>query len=265
MNPLKSLVLAFAMYSRLPTPKADWEGDHTRFVLCFFPVVGLFVGLCQFLWILLSGLLSVNPFFAGAIGLALPLVLTGGIHLDGFCDTCDALASHQSRERKLEILKDSHVGAFAVIGLGVYLVVALGGYVSFFEDLYYGVYSSSNLRCILCFCLLYPLSRSLSGLLAVTLPNARGSGLLFHFTDSFNLLCVRVVLVFQAGFYAALMLALAPYVGVLLLSGCLIAVMWYLTMSHKQFGGVTGDLAGWFLQMAELLAVAVLALLGNFA
>ena len=39
--------------------------------------------------------------------------------MDGFCDTCDALASHQDRARKLEILKDSRVGAFAVLGLSL--------------------------------------------------------------------------------------------------------------------------------------------------
>lgn len=265
MNPLKSLALAFTMYSRVPTPRVDWEGAHTKYTLCFFPVVGIFVGAVEFLWILLSSLLGVNTFFAGAIGLTIPLLLTGGIHLDGFCDTCDALASHQNRERKLEILKDSNVGAFAVIGLGLYLVVALGCYVSFFEDLYYSVYSSSPLRSAVCFCLLFPFSRSLSGLMAVTMPNARGSGLLFHFTDSGHLLRVRVILVLQAVVYGLLMLLCAPYVGLLLLMGCLIAVMWYISMALKQFGGVTGDLAGWFLQICELLAPAVLALLGGLA
>lgn len=265
MNPLKSLPLAFAMYSRLPVPRADWDGPHTKYTLCFFPVVGLVVGLCELAWILLSAALNMNTFFAGTMGLALPLLLTGGIHLDGFCDTCDALASHQSRERKLEILKDSNVGAFAVIGLGLYLLCGLGCYVSLFEDLYNAVYSSSPLRSALCFCLLFPLSRSLSGLLAVTQPNARGSGLLFHFTDGAQLFKIRLILALQGALYALLMLLCAPYVGILLLSGCLIAVMWYISMSRKQFGGVTGDLAGWFLQICELLAPIVLAIFGNFA
>lgn len=47
----------------------------------------------------------------------LPILLTGGIHMDGFMDTMDALHSYQDRERKLEILKDSHVGAFACLSL----------------------------------------------------------------------------------------------------------------------------------------------------
>ena len=47
------------------------------------------------------------------------------IHMDGFLDTMDALNSYGSREKKLEILKDSRTGAFAVIGFGLYLVASL--------------------------------------------------------------------------------------------------------------------------------------------
>lgn len=265
MSLLKSLRLAFAMYSRLSVPSAEWEGPHTKYTLCFFPVVGSWIGVCEFAWLALSYLLNVHTFFAAVIGLTIPLLLTGGIHLDGFCDTCDALASHQSRQRKLEILKDSNVGAFAVIGLGIYLLLALGAYVSFFDDLAGEVYTSSPLLSALAVCLLFPLSRSLSGLLAVTQPNARQGGLLFHFTDGAELLRVRLALAIQAAAYAVLMLICAPYVGILLLSGCFIAVMWYISMSRREFGGVTGDLAGWFLQICELLPLILLGIFGNFA
>ena len=59
---------------------------------------------------------------------ALPLLVTGGIHADGFCDTVDALSSHAEREKMLEILKDSHCGAFAVIFFGLWLVLWLAGW-----------------------------------------------------------------------------------------------------------------------------------------
>ena len=55
----------------------------------------------------------------------LPILVTGGIHLDGFCDTADALASHQDTEKKLQILKDPHMGAFAAIWLGCYFIAQL--------------------------------------------------------------------------------------------------------------------------------------------
>ena len=52
-----------------------------------------------------------------------PIIITGGIHMDGFLDTQDALGSYQPRERRLEILKDSHAGAFAIISCAVYLMM----------------------------------------------------------------------------------------------------------------------------------------------
>lgn len=62
------------------------------------------------------------------VGLAIILLVTGGIHMDGYMDTMDALHSYGSREKKLEILKDSHIGAFAVIMTVLYVLIAAGAY-----------------------------------------------------------------------------------------------------------------------------------------
>jgi len=56
----------------------------------------------------------------------IPVVITGGIHLDGLLDTADALSSYQPRERRLEILKDSHAGAFAIIVCCMYFLAYFG-------------------------------------------------------------------------------------------------------------------------------------------
>jgi len=120
---VKSLIIAFAMYSKFPMPRVDWEKKALSWALCWFPLVGLAVGAVLWLWLALAGWLGFGAVFTAALALLLPIALSGGIHLDGFCDTCDALSSHQSRERKLEILKDSHTGAFAIICCGLYLLV----------------------------------------------------------------------------------------------------------------------------------------------
>ena len=120
---MKSLIIAFAMYSKFPMPRVDWEKKALSWALCWFPLVGLAVGAVLWLWLALAGWLGFGAVFTAALALLLPIALSGGIHLDGFCDTCDALSSHQSRERKLEILKDSHTGAFAIICCGLYLLV----------------------------------------------------------------------------------------------------------------------------------------------
>ena len=119
---MKSLFIAIAMYSKLPAPRVDWDKKSLSWALCFFPVVGAVIGLFLAGWLALADWLELGKFLTAAGALVLPAALSGGIHLDGFCDTCDALGSHQPREKKLEILKDTHAGAFAILCCVLYLI-----------------------------------------------------------------------------------------------------------------------------------------------
>ena len=118
-----SLVLAFAMYSKIPTPEADWEKEKMRYVMCFFPLVGAVIGALICGWTLLCGSMAIGGGLRAAVYVLLPVLVTGGIHLDGYLDTCDALHSYAPKERKLEILKDPHTGAFAIIcGISLFMM-----------------------------------------------------------------------------------------------------------------------------------------------
>ena len=239
---MKSVIIAFAMYSKLPMPRVDWEKKALSWALCWFPLVGLFIGAVLWLWLALARWLGFGDVFTAAFALLLPIALSGGIHLDGFCDTCDALSSHQSREKKLEILKDSHTGAFAIICCGLYLLVFFAAWCQ--------VEAAGRTALVLG---LGPvLSRSLSGLFAVTLPNARGTGLLATFTGPMDAARARVVLAVWAIAAAAAMVFLSPWTGVGVLAGAALACVYYVATAKRQFGGVTGDLAGFFLQLCEL-------------
>ena len=239
---MKSVIIAFAMYSKLPMPRVDWEEKALSWALCWFPLVGLVIGAVLRLWLALAHWLGFGTIFTAAFALLLPIALSGGIHLDGFCDTCDALSSHQSRERKLEILKDSHTGAFAIICCGLYLLVFFAAWCQ--------VEAAGRTALVLG---LGPvLSRSLSGLFAVTLPNARGTGLLATFTGPMDAARARVVLAVWAIAAAAAMVFLSPWTGVGVLAGAALVCLYYVATAKRQFGGVTGDLAGFFLQLCEL-------------
>ena len=239
---MKSVIIAFAMYSKLPMPRVDWEKKALSWALCWFPLVGLFIGAALWLWLALARWLGFGDIFTAAFDLLLPIALSGGIHLDGFCDTCDALSSHQSREKKLEILKDSHTGAFAIICCGLYLLMFFAAWCQ--------VEAAGRTALVLG---LGPvLSRSLSGLFAVTLPNARGTGLLATFTGPMDAARARVVLAVWAIAAAAAMVFLSPWTGVGVLAGAAPACVYYVATAKRQFGGVTGDLAGFFLQLCEL-------------
>ena len=111
MNALRSIAMAFAMFSRIPMPRIEWKKENMRYMLCALPLVGAAIGLALALWVWVCLRLKIGQtLFAAGIAL-MPLLLSGGIHMDGFCDTADALSSHQPAERKREILKDSHAGA----------------------------------------------------------------------------------------------------------------------------------------------------------
>ena len=91
MHVLKGLVIAFASYTRIPMPQVDWSEENRRWSMCFFPLIGVVVGGLIWLWLALCDGLHIGPFLRGAIGAVLPLLVTGGIHMDGFMDVMDAL------------------------------------------------------------------------------------------------------------------------------------------------------------------------------
>ena len=247
---MKSLIIAFAMYSKFPMPRVDWEKKALSWALCWFPLVGLAVGAVLWLWLALAGWLGFGAVFTAALALLLPIALSGGIHLDGFCDTCDALSSHQSRERKLEILKDSHTGAFAIICCCLYLLL--------FFVLWCEAKPTGGALWVTA--LMPVLSRSLSGLFAVTLPNARGTGLLATFTGPMDVKKARAVMLIWVAAAAAGMMLCSLWAGVWALAGAALAAIYYIAMAKRQFGGVTGDLAGFFLQVCECAMVLALVL-----
>ena len=242
MTVLRAVGMAFALYSRIPVPPLDWESGARRYTLYAFPLVGLAVGGGLLLWTWLAGALGLGQLLWAAGMTAIPLLITGGIHLDGFCDTCDALSSHQSRERKLEILKDSHTGAFAIICCGLYLLVFFAAWCE----------AAPAGGAALALALGPAFSRSLSGLFAVTLPNARGTGLLATFTGPMDAVKARGVLAAWAVLTGGAMVAADVRTGLAALAGAGLACVYYVVTARRQFGGVTGDLAGFFLQLCEL-------------
>ena len=126
MKVLESIVVAFSMYSKIPMPHIEWNKENMKNVLCFFPWVGAVAGVLVWLWFRVSDQLGFGVMLRASVAVLIPVLVTGGIHLDGLLDTADALSSWQTRERRLEILKDSHAGAFAIIVCCGYFLAAFG-------------------------------------------------------------------------------------------------------------------------------------------
>lgn len=247
---LESLRIAFSMYSRIPMPQTAWSQSGMQYALCFFPLVGAVLAVFWLLcWMGLKAS-GVDFLASGCILTALPILITGGIHMDGFLDTKDARSSCQSRERKLEILKDPHAGAFAIIGCGVYLLF----YLAAVSQLLAGE------RIYLSAASIFVMSRALSGWSVVGFPKARKDGLAASFSEQAE---SRTVKAASGAWYLAGFLFAWKTDGIFVASALLLVSLGsfyqYRRMALREFGGVTGDLAGYFLQRTELLMMAALA------
>lgn len=241
---LASCVIAFSTYSRLPMPQVDWNEKNMRYTLAFFPLVGMAVGGIFYAVGWFSKWLGFGGILQAALLTAIPAIITGGIHLDGFCDTVDALASHASRERKLEIMKDSGAGAFAVIWCCVW-------FLAYFALL-------TEVESLPTIAAGFVLSRALSARAVETLPSARaGMGAVLKSGSCFP----GWVLAWYLAIYVGSVLLWGEWLpGAAALLAAAAFYFYYKSMATRQFGGFTGDLAGWFLQICELVILAAVVL-----
>lgn len=253
MKIIRSMVLAFSMFSRIPVPRVQWNEENMKYSLCFFPLIGVVIGALELLALRVCTALNTGAFFQGAVLCAVPVLVTGGIHMDGFCDTTDALSSRQSRERKLEILKDSHTGAFAVICTALYFLLYAGALSEVDSMRRAGLLAAG-----------FVLSRSLSGLALVLFKSARKDGTLHAFSSAahkrtvFCVLLGYILVSFGGLFYFAPLTGLLALLAGGAVFGC------YGVVAYRQFGGITGDLAGWFLQCFELVFALTVVLGGRW-
>jgi len=245
MRLIKSLGITISAYSVIPVPCFDWSQENMRFSLCFLPVVGMVEGLLLFLWAFFCGRMDIgNVVFASGATLV-PLLLTGGIHMDGFCDCVDALSSRGDRQKMLEILKDPHIGAFAAIFCAAYLLAIFG--------LFSGI-GYVPLPAIVCCG--FVLSRALAALSTMSLPGARTTGFLVSFTQSAHKKAAVISMSAVALLASAAMIALAPLAGAAGVAFAAVSFLWYRNMVMRKFGGVTGDTTGYFIQICELAILA---------
>lgn len=127
-HPGHSLIIALSMYSILPMPRVDWREDNMRWSLACLPVVGGLAGLLLGGWCWLAVSRSMAPLLFAAGAVLLPLLLSGGFHMDGFLDAADGIFSRRDRETSLQIMKDPHCGPFAVLCGGALLLVNAGSW-----------------------------------------------------------------------------------------------------------------------------------------
>ncbi len=247
--------VAFSLYSAIPVPQAPWEKATMRWALSFLPLVGVFVGALELVWFWFCRVYDAEIMFYAVIAALTPIFLTGGIHLDGFADTCDALCSFGKQEKRLAILKDPHIGAFGVIWLAAFLLAETACFAQIYRNTVFLPLAASG----------FIFARAAGGRKIVTLRCAKNSGLAYLFSEGSDKSTVAKTLAIEWMICAALLLiyAYGSFTKVCGIVACLMVLLLW-DILHKQlclrdFGGITGDLAGFFISVSELLALAFAA------
>ena len=249
---INGFIITVATYSKIPMPKVERDKKNMKYALCFFPVIGLIIGALLYGWSIACLECGYGQTCFALVGAVIPVIVTGGIHLEGFMKTAHALHTYDKKEKRLEILKDSRVGALAVIVTVCFFMLYAAGLTLVWKE-----------NQMLLLGLSYIISRTLSGMSLVWFPNAKMEGTAHSFSSMAHKRTVRVVLVtiLAIGFISAVMIQ--PVIGAVMA----LASMWVWTycyyMSLKQFGGITGDLLGYFLCLCELSSVLVIGLIGR--
>lgn len=223
---------------------AEDFGRSTR----FFPLVGLVLGICYALaaWLLLYALGMRS--LTAALLLILPLLLTGGLHADGFMDTADGVFSGRDRARKLEIMKDSRVGAFGVVSFVMLMFVQ------------YALLSDLAPMLFVPALFVMPIIGRLAMVLAVAcFPYAREDGMGKTFADMAD----RSTVVIAALTTAILVLPWGALAAAALVLGTLFALL-FCRMITNVLGGVTGDVYGAATVLTETLVLAVFSLASSY-
>lgn len=233
-------------------PRFEWKEDDMAISLDFFPLVGTVIG--ALICVLNIGPLSaIDPYVRAIISVLIPILVTGGFHLDGFMDTSDALNSYGEPEKKLEILKDPHIGAFSVISLVKLLLVALAASVFIVTD---ENLSSENVYVI---ALIFVVSRCISGLTSLYLKKAKKNGMLSKEAGGKKKSSV-ILLTTQLVISVITMLILDPITALPALVFFAGYTLYYKAKTAKEFGGVTGDTAGMFVSVSETGAACMVAI-----
>ncbi|RBP08103.1 adenosylcobinamide-GDP ribazoletransferase [Rossellomorea aquimaris] len=257
----KSFLLNLQFFTILPIRKEFSIGKREmKWMVRTFPLLGLFVGV--FLlggYVFLNSLTHISPLGIAFFIWVMPIVLTGGIHLDGYMDASDAFFSYRDKKKRLDIMKDPRVGAFGVLSLVVLLS-------SKFLFIYETILQTHSPFFIVMILVSIPfLSRMMMGASLILIPAAQTSGMGYGFRKNmtgYDLIWIvsGLLLGGVGSFYLNWFYFYALFTLVAL------AVFWFVySRSIKWFGGMSGDTIGASVEGVELCLWMTIWLLHVFA
>ena len=242
---LKAMVMSFSMFCAIPCPLHIWDEACRPLMTLFLPFVGAFIGALWTLAAYIVGWLSLPALVSGAVLCAFPFLMTGGMHFDGFLDVTDAVKSRRSLEERQKILKDPHVGSFAVLA-GVLLLI---GQFALFASMKKEVNWFSLI--FICVC-----SRCAAALAVSILKPIGASEYARDYRKGIRKAHIVYYVLLLAAAVGCAFVFLGKYGFVTV--GVLAGYALFCAVAAHSLGGMSGDVSGYALTLAELCGVAVL-------
>ncbi len=236
---MKRFLIALQFLTVLPIKiKSEIAKEDFGRSLLYFPVVGMLIGL------VLSGTALLSCFWpisvVGMLILIISIVITGGIHLDGFADTCDGFYCPRPKEKILEIMRDSRVGTMGVVGVVCLLLLKFTLIVSIPQNVLWKLLIMMTV-----------FARWSQILACCTSDYAREGGKAKFFVEYAG----KTELLVGSIFTMILFLLLMKLEGVILLVLSFLSILLFINYVKKKLGGMTGDTIG---AISEIAEVAVL-------
>lgn len=253
---MKGLLLALQFFTAIPITKELPLGrKEVTAMYIALPFVGALIGLAMFgmAQLTVAGV-GFSPLLAAVFIILTGIVLTGGLHLDGWADTGDAFFSYRDRAKRLDILDDPRLGAFGAMALILLLIVKL---------MLINEYLLSGSMHVLYFVAVPFFARAAMTIYFTTVKLAKDKGLAHFFKEKMASNVVTIVAVVST---ISLLVIMGFILNSIVLPSILaavlaLAIVFYSRWSMKHFGGVTGDLSGAFIEGMEVLLWLVVILL----
>ncbi|KFZ26729.1 MAG: Cobalamin synthase [Candidatus Izimaplasma bacterium HR2] len=238
----KIFIISLGYFTTIPVPYLKWEDKLNKYIPLFIPLIGIIIGTIFFGLIKFMEIAPISSLLQSSIIVVFFIFITGGLHLDGFMDTCDAHFSRREIPKKLIIMKDSNVGAFAVVFLLVLFLIKLTviNEVVLNNDLVYIV-------------ILIPIiSRIYESLLLLNTRKAKDSSLQAMYgslSKKYQLVYVLyiIVTIIIGSLLNELLFVLTLHTIAILY------LLYYKRFAIKQFGGITGDVVGAYVEIVEVI------------
>lgn len=238
-NSFIGLLLAFQFFTSLPIRNSLSMNQQTvTSMYSMMPILGLLMGsTIVILNTINDQYIQFSSLLVAILIVVAGIVMTGGLHLDGWIDMGDAYFSYQDRARRLEILDDSRVGAFGAISLVVLLLLKIG--------FIYEIVNSEGSSTIAYYFLIIPfLSRMALLLYFLTTHNVKEKGLAAYFKSQVQPTKLWSVIVLYTLLFVLVTYYLSNIYGLILYICMVLFVLVYRKWTIKNFGGMTGDLLG---------------------